>query len=301
MKLIFGHKNPDTDTISSAIIMEDYLKQLGVDAQARRLGAISNETKFVLDYINIQAPELLQSVDKEQAVVLVDHNEFGQSVDGIEDAVIEMVVDHHRVGNFQTVSPLSMRLEPVGCTTTILYSMYKEKGLVISKSIAMLMMSAIISDTLLLKSPTTTEQDVKVIEQLSSEFSIDFEAYGMEMLKAGTDLSDKTAEELLTIDAKQFSVNEKMYEVAQVSTVDIDGLLEVKEAQLVEAIKATIAKNSLDLYILLVTDIINLNSMTIVYGNLESEFEEKFNATLVDNKVLLPGVVSRKKQVVPFL
>ncbi|VDZ35881.1 inorganic pyrophosphatase [Staphylococcus aureus] len=164
---IFGHKNPDTDAISSAIIMAEFEQLRGNSgAKAYRLGDVSAETQFALDTFNVPAPELLTDDLDGQDVILVDHNEFQQSSDTIASATIKHVIDHHRIANFETAGPLCYRAEPVGCTATILYKMFRERGFEIKPEIAGLMLSAIISDSLLFKSPTCTQQDVKAAEEL---------------------------------------------------------------------------------------------------------------------------------------
>ena len=158
---IFCHKNPDTDAISSAIIMADFEQQTGnTDATPYRLGEVGPETQYALNHFNVDTPELLSDDLNNQNVILVDHNEFQQSADTIDKSSIQHVVDHHRISNFETAGPLYYRAEPVGCTATILYKMYKERGFEIKPEIAGLMISAIISDSLLFKSPTCTQQDI---------------------------------------------------------------------------------------------------------------------------------------------
>ena len=156
--LIFGHKNPDTDSICSSLVLEILNKKSGKNnVEARRLGNVNKETQYVLDYLGISAPELLESVAEGQEVCLVDHNEFNQSVEGIEKAKILSVTDHHRIANFETSEPLYYTAKPYGCTSTILFEEFKMLGHEIEKKEAILMASSIISDTLLLKSPTTTD------------------------------------------------------------------------------------------------------------------------------------------------
>ncbi|MCL6574373.1 MAG: DHH family phosphoesterase, partial [Bacillus sp. (in: Bacteria)] len=155
--LIFGHKNPDTDTICSAIAYADLKKQLGMDAEPIRLGKINGETQHALTHFNTKVPRLVETVASEvNAVILVDHNERQQSANDIAEVRVLEVIDHHRIANFETSEPLYYRCEPVGCTATILNKMYKENGKKISKEVAGLMLSAIISDSLLFKSPTCT-------------------------------------------------------------------------------------------------------------------------------------------------
>lgn len=165
--LIFGHKNPDTDSICSALVHEILDKKNGWNnTKAVRLGNVNKETKYVLDYLGIEAPELIEKVEEGQEVLLVDHNAFNQSAEGIEKAKILGVTDHHMIKNFETSEPIYYLAKPYGCTCTILFEEFKRLGHKIDKKEAVLMLSAIISDTLLLKSPTTTDYDKKALEEL---------------------------------------------------------------------------------------------------------------------------------------
>lgn len=295
---IFGHKNPDTDTIASALVMEDLQKELGNDVQAARLGDVSDETQFALDYFKVQAPALLETPLKGKDVILVDHNEFQQSADDITDATITMVVDHHRISNFETAAPLYYRAEPVGCTTTILKKMYEENGIEIKTEIAGLMISAIISDTLLFKSPTCTEQDKQACEALAKIANVDLNEYGLEMLKAGASVKGKSPEFLLNMDAKSFNMGDKVVRIAQVNTVDVNEVLEIQE-DVENEINAIIAKEQYDLFVFVITDILNSDSTAITLGKEQQVVTKAFNTELNGNVAVLPGVVSRKKQVVP--
>ena len=299
-KLIFGHKSPDTDTICSALVLANLRTKLGDTVKACRLGEPNKETKFALDYLNVEAPELISEVEENQEVILVDHNEFAQSADGIEKAKIKMVVDHHRVYGFETAEPLYYRAEAVGCTCTILFKMYKENNVEVDKTMASLMLSAIISDTLLLKSPTKTEEDEKAVKELAQIAGIDYEKYGLEMLKAGTDLSDLTAQELISLDCKECSLNGKKAKIAQVNSADISVMLE-RKAEIEEAMNADIEANGVELFVFVITDIIESNSQAIVLGAQTDIFERAFNTTLENDEAYLPGVVSRKKQILPPL
>ncbi len=298
--LIFGHKNPDTDSICSSLVMEKFDKNLGFDVEAVRLGKVNKETTYVLNYLGISAPKMISSVEEGQCVVLVDHNEFSQSVDGIEKAKIETVIDHHRIANFQTVEPLYYRAEPVGCTATILYKKFKEEHMTIDKKEAVLMLSAIVSDTLLFKSPTCTDEDIKACEELAKIAEIDVNTYGLDMLKAGTDLSDFTSNELINIDSKEFANGNFKFQVAQVNTACIEDVLKDK-SEIEHAMKNFISSNGSNLFIFLITDIINSNSQCIVLGDNTDVFEKAFNTKLEDNMAFLKGVVSRKKQVAPII
>lgn len=299
--LIFGHKNPDTDTICSAIAYADLKKQLGYDTEPVRLGEVNGETAYALETFKAELPRLIEKAANEVSqVILVDHNERQQSVSDIEEVQVTEVIDHHRIANFETADPVYYRAEPVGCTTTIIKKIYKEHNLEIPKNIAGLMLSAIISDSLLFKSPTCTEEDRKAASELAEIAGIDAHKYGLNMLKAGADISEKTSEQLLTVDAKEFSMGEYSVEIAQVNTVDISDVLSRKE-ELEAAIQTTIASKELDLFVFVITDILENNSTALVLGTHTQAFDKAFYTTLNNNVAELPGVVSRKKQVVPPL
>ena len=228
--LVFGHKNPDTDAICSSLVMADLQTKIrGEEVISCRLGNLNEETKYALNYFKVEEPKLIEKVEEGQKVILVDHNEFTQSVEGIEKAKIEAVVDHHRINNFKTSEPLFYYAQPVGCTSTVLFELYNTNNIKIEPQIAGLMLSAIISDTLLLKSPTTTEKDKETAEELAKIANVDLNAYGMDMLKAGTDLSDFTPEQLINIDSKPFCTKGVKYQVAQVNTASIDNVMKDKE------------------------------------------------------------------------
>ncbi len=298
--LVFGHKNPDTDSICSALVSEILNRKNGWDTKAVRLGKINKETQYILNYLGIEAPELIERVEEGQEVLLVDHNEFNQSVEGIEKAKILGVTDHHRISNFETSEPLYYTAKPYGCTSTILFEEFKQFGHEIERTEAILMASAIISDTLLLKSPTTTEHDKKALEELGKIANINIEEYGIEMLKAGTDLNEFSAEELINIDAKSLCKNETKFVIAQVNTVSIEDVLK-RQNDIEEAINKTIKEKELNLFVLAITDILNSNSEVIALGEKSNIIEKAFGKKLDNNRAFLEGVVSRKKQLLPFI
>ena len=296
---IFGHKNPDTDSICSSLVSEILDKKNGwKDTEARRLGNVNKETQYVLDYLGIEAPALLEKVEEGQGVELVDHNEFNQSVEGIEKAKILRVTDHHRIANFETSEPLYYNAKPYGCTATILFEEFKNNGIEIEKKEAILMASSIISDTLLLKSPTTTEFDKKVLEELGRIADLDIEKYGLEMLKAGTDLDDFSEEELISLDAKALEKKGSKFVIAQVNTVSIEDVMKRGES-LKTAIKSKINNDGLALFVLAITDILNSNSQIIAIGERVDAVENGFGIKLENDTAFLEGVVSRKKQLLP--
>ena len=297
---IFGHKNPDTDSITSSLVMANLERKLGNEtAVACRLGNINKETEYVLNYLGIEAPELIDGVEDGANVILVDHNNPKESVENLDSVNVLKVVDHHAVV-LTTGYPLFYRAEPVGCTETVLYKLYRENGVEVDKTIATLMLSAIISDTLLLKSPTTTVEDIKAVEELAGIAGIDPQKYGLEMLKAGTDLSSFSIEEILSLDAKEIDIKGVKVLINQVNTASIPDVM-TKKAELEEGMNKVITEKGLDLFVLLITDIVNSNSQTISLGSRTDLVEKSYGVTLVDNTALLEGVVSRKKQVIPVL
>ncbi len=295
--LVFGHKNPDTDAIMSAMVMANLEKELGNNAKAIRLGNINKETQYVFDYLKIDAPELVTELKDGQDVILVDHNEATQSADNIANLNVQKVVDHHAL-NFSVSTPIYYRAEPVGCTSTVLYKMYKENDVEISKEIATMMLSAIVSDTLLFKSPTCTAEDKAVAEKLAKIAGVDVNTYGTALLKAGTDLSDYTPEQIINIDSKLFEKDGKKFKIAQINTADLDSVFKDK-VYFEAAINNEIKKDNLDLYMFAATDIINSNSKVITLGNDSKVVEKAYGVTLNDNTALLENVVSRKKQMLP--
>jgi manganese-dependent inorganic pyrophosphatase len=299
--LIFGHKNPDTDTICSAIAYAELKKAMGVDAEPVRLGSVNGETQYALDHFKVSAPRQVETVANEvQEVILVDHNERQQSVSDLDQVRVIEVIDHHRIANFETSHPLYYRAEPVGCTATILNKIYKEKGVAVRKEIAGLMLSAIISDSLLLKSPTCTDEDVAAAKELAEIAGVNLESYGLEMLKAGADLSDKSISELISLDAKEFQMGNFKVEIAQVNAVDTNDVL-ARQAELEKALTDVIAAKKLDLFVFVVTDILNNDSVALALGASAHAIEQAYNVKLDDNKAILKGVVSRKSQIVPVL
>ncbi|HGA1036354.1 TPA: manganese-dependent inorganic pyrophosphatase [Streptococcus agalactiae] len=301
--LVFGHQNPDSDAIGSSVAFAYLAKEAwGLDTEAVALGTPNEETAYVLDYFGVQAPRIVESAKAEgvETVILTDHNEFQQSISDIKDVTVYGVVDHHRVANFETANPLYMRLEPVGSASSIVYRMFKENGVSVPKELAGLLLSGLISDTLLLKSPTTHASDIPVAKELAELAGVNLEEYGLEMLKAGTNLSSKTAAELIDIDAKTFELNGEAVRVAQVNTVDINDIL-ARQEEIEVAIQEAIVTEGYSDFVLMITDIVNSNSEILALGSNMAKVEAAFEFTLENNHAFLAGAVSRKKQVVPQL
>lgn len=299
--LIFGHKNPDTDTICSAIAYADLKSKLGWNVEPVALGNVNGETAFALDRFGFQAPRVIEAVAGEvKDVILVDHNERQQSVADIDQVRVVEVIDHHRIANFETSGPLYYRAEPVGCTATILNKLYKENEISVPSNIAGLMLSAIISDSLLFKSPTCTEQDVKAARELADIAGVNADEYGLDLLKAGADLSDKTIGQLISLDAKEFDMGGSKVEIAQVNAVDVNDVL-ARQAEIESALNEIIESKGLGLFLFVVTDILNNDSVGLALGKDAATVEQAYGVKLADNKAVLKGVVSRKSQIVPVL
>ena len=299
--LVFGHKNPDTDTIASSIAMAFLQTKLGKQAVPYRLGNINKETEYALNHFNIGVPELISEVNENDNIILVDHNEPEQSADGIKNSNVYMVVDHHRIKGFETADPLFYYAEPVGCTCTILVKLFKQNNIGIPSDVAGLMLSAIISDTLLFKSPTCTKLDISTAEELSRISKTDINSYGLAMLKAGTDLTSFSDKELVNLDSKQSLLGDTIKaKISQVNTADISEVM-LRKAGIEKVLLDEVNSLDLDLNILLITDIINSNSQVICSGSRIDLVEKSYDVKLESNTALLKGIVSRKKQVVPIL
>lgn len=297
---VIGHKSPDTDSIAAAISYAFLKKALGTDAAAKRAGEINKETRYALNYFGVEAPEYVEHVEKGQPVILVDHNESKQRADGIEGDNIIEVIDHHRLGDLETPGPIFMLFRPVGCVNTVIYGLYKQYGIQPSKEVAGMMLSAIISDTVLFRSPTTTEEDKAAVKELAEIAGVDYEAYGMDMLKAGADISDYTAEQLAHNDTKEFEAGDKIFTCGQISVMDT-APIEAKKAEILAVLNADKAAKGYAGSFLMVTNILTENTDLWYTDGDEGCAEEAFGTKAENGKIFLPGVMSRKKQVTPFL
>jgi len=298
---ITGHKNPDTDSICSAISYSNLKNRIGkILTKPIRLGTVSKETQFALTYFNVDLPELIEKAPDKMKLILVDHNEKSQSINGLENTELLEIIDHHRIADIQTSNPIYFRNEPVGCTATIITNMFIENGLEPAKEVAGLLCSAIISDTLLFKSPTSTQADRDAVEKLAAIAGIDPEKYAKEMFKAGSSLLGKTADELFNQDFKEFHLGDLKLGVSQISTMDTEGLKPIKP-EIMSLMNNKAAKEKYHLLVLMLTDILDGGSELIVIGERKDLAEKAFNITLVDDSVYVPGILSRKKQVIPPL
>lgn len=273
----------------------DYMKEVMSETRYRGYPVIDLNNRCVG---SISRFALLKGLRKK--VILVDHNERGQSIPGIEEADILEIVDHHRVADIQTVGPLLFRGEPLGSTATIVTRMFEEQDVEMPSYIAGLLLGAVVSDTLLFKSPTCTPVDTKIAKKLAEIAGVDIQEFAMEMFKAGTSLVGKTVDEIFNQDFKKFSFDNLQVGVAQVNSMDIEGFLPYKKDML-DYMNKFAEDNNLEFTLLLLTDIINANSEIFVGGPRPELVEKAFNVQLIDRQGTLEGVISRKKQVVPAI
>jgi manganese-dependent inorganic pyrophosphatase len=299
---VVGHKSPDTDSVTSAITYANLKNALGMmDVVPAAAGDINNETSFLLDYFKVPAPEkLIDATDKK--VILVDHNEMAQAVDKLNEENIIEIIDHHKIGGIKTGKPIFFLNEPVGATGGIIASLYEKNGVNISREMAGLMMAAILSDTVLFKSPTCTPQDKVAVEKLSKIAGVDAMKFGMDMLKAKSDISSKSAKDILTGDFKKFDFSGTKAGVGQIEVMDLKDL-ESKRAAILAEMNKMKDQEKLDMVVLMLTDVIKEASDILFVGNDKSAqgFEKAFGGKISNNSIYKEKVLSRKKQVIPPL
>ncbi len=288
MAYVIGHKNPDTDSVCAAIV---YARHKNCEAAVPT--PINKETAFVLARFGVEAPVLLGDASGEE-LILVDHNEWSQAVDGAKEAEILEVIDHHRIGGITTPRPIFFHNEPVGSTCTVL-----SRLLDVTEKDAPLLLSGILSDTLAFRSPTTTDDDRRAAEKLAEALGIDIEKFSKKLFKAKSDISGMSAEELLDKDAKRFEMGERKVYVAQLELTDISSAKKLKD-DFVEIMEARV-KTGFHTIILALTDIINEGSELIVASEEPELVEKAFGKKISDHSFYAKGLLSRKKQIVPEL
>lgn len=306
MLAVFGHLNPDTDAISAAMVYARLLTRQGTEARAYRLGEPNFETAYLLRELGLEAPPLLTELPAGSKVALVDHNESAQSLPGLLELDVTRVVDHHKLGDLTTTNPPYLRFEPVGCTGTILLALHREAGLSVDPQDARLLLSAILSDTLHFRSPTTTPQDREAVAFLAPVAGIEnVEAYALAMFAAKSDLGDTPAETLLRMDYKVFPFGDP----AQPQNWGL-GVIETtnpayvfgRQQELLTAMDQVKAEDSLSGVLLSVVDILNETNRTLVLGATEAKvLREAFGVEAEGQVADLGARISRKKQVVPTL
>ena len=297
---VLGHKIPDSDSVCSALSLAYLKNAIGEQAIAVRQGELNPETAFILQRFGVESPLLKTSFAGEN-VYIVDHSDRAQSPDDLSEATVLGIVDHHKLGDITTSAPLECWIRPVGCTNTIIKEMYDYYQVDIPKNIAGIMMSAILSDTVIFKSPTCTDLDIKAVEALAKIAGIDdYKAYGVEMFKVKSKVEGTPIRELVLRDFKDFEMNGKRVGIGQLETVDLsvfDNIKAALQADIAE-LKVEGGRHSV---CLLLTDIMKEGSELLVVGDDLSLIEKAFDTSVVAGKSWLEGVLSRKKQVVPPL
>jgi manganese-dependent inorganic pyrophosphatase len=295
-----GNTTPDSDSICSAISLAYLLNQIGREATPARQGEVNPETQFILDKFGFEAPELKTEFAGEE-IFITDYSDKGQAPKDIDKATIVGIVDHHKLGDLTTSTPLECWIRPVGCTNTIVKEMYDYHKVEIPKNIASIMMCAILSDTVIFKSPTCTDLDIKVVRELAQIAEIeDFGALGMEMFKVKSAVEGVSARELILRDYKPFDMHGNQVGIGQLEVIDLSIFDEVKEA-LQKDLEKLREEENLHTACLILTDIMKEGSEVLVSSQDPSIFEKAFNCKLVDGKVWIDGCLSRKKQIIPFL
>ncbi|RLV58769.1 manganese-dependent inorganic pyrophosphatase [Parashewanella curva] len=297
---VVGHKIPDSDSICGAIALAYLKNQIGEPAIATRLGEPSPETQFILDKFDFEAPELKLSYAGEQ-VYIVDHSEVTQAPDDIAEATIVGIVDHHKLGDLTTSTPLECWIRPVGCSNTVIKMMYDFYNVEIPKDIAGIMMCAILSDTVIFKSPTCTTADIRCVEALAEIAGIeDFKAVGMEMFNVKSDVKGAKPRELVMRDFKDFNMNDNLIGIGQLEVVDLSVFDDIK-ADLEADIAALKEEGNRHTVMLLLTDIMKEGSELLVVSDDADLSKKAYKIASENGRSWLPGVLSRKKQVVPPL
>ncbi len=302
MKTIFvvGHKNPDTDSIACAIAYATLLRMLHPHETiiAARAGSISDETNFVLKRFKIKPPALIRDGTK-KVLVLVDHNEYSQAIKDIHEAKIIEVIDHHRIsGDIKTIAPIPFESDVRGSTSTIIYERFMLYNRQMSREVAGLLLSGILSDTLLLKSPTTTKRDREAVKHLSRVVGVDYREYGAEMLEAGCNIIRHSPKKIITSDLKEFR-DKKLVAIGQVPVINLKDISHIKHKLLIE-MEELAKKRGYYVFALMITNIVSNNTELLFVGD-KSVIERAFKTKISGHSLLLKKVVSRKKQVQPYI
>ena len=300
MKYIIGHLNPDTDTICSALVYEDYLKQKGEEVKAYALGHLNNETKLVFKKFSVEKPEHVHEIPKNSKIILLDHNEETQSIHNINDLDIVEIIDHHKV-KLETDKPIKIHIEPLGSSCSIIAKKYFQSNLELTPTNASLLLAGIISDTLYFRSPTTTQEDKELAEKLNKIAKIeDLEKFSLEMFNAKSDLGDIDTEELIKLDYKIFNFAEgQKFGIGVMETTNKDFGLNRKD-EIISKLKEIKEKDNLQGVYFSIIDILNEESYTLCADEEDCQlFMRLFNAKDQDRVLFVDNLVSRKKQIAP--
>jgi manganese-dependent inorganic pyrophosphatase len=300
--LVFGHKSPDTDSTGSPLIWEWFLNHTDIDAKAALLGTPNTEAAFVAKRWGFDLPEVIADVEDDQPCVIVDTNNPAELPANINNADVLAVIDHHGLaGGLKTKNPINITIRPLACTATIMHQMMGAHADDMPEGIKGLMLSCILSDTLAFRSPTTTEIDKDIAENLARDLKIDIEAYAAEMFEAKSDVSAFSDAELLRMDSKEYAVDGKKFRVSVLETTSPKIVLD-RKASLIKTMPTVAKEDGVDEVLLFVVDIINEEATMLIPNDLTKEVAEKsFDAKVEGDSVVLPGIMSRKKQIIPNL
>ncbi len=300
--LVFGHKSPDTDSTGSPLIWEWFLNHTGITAKAALLGTPNTEAAFVAKRWKFDLPEIIADVDDDQSCVIVDTNNPAELPANINNANVLAIIDHHKLaGGLETKNPINITIRPLACTATIMHQMMGDHAGHMPEGIKGLMLSCILSDTLAFRSPTTTPMDKELAEKLAKDLKVDIEKYATEMFDAKSDVSAFSDAELLRMDSKEYAVDGKKFRVSVLETTSPKAILDRKDA-LVKAMPTVAKEDKVDEVLLFVVDILKEEATMLVPNDLSKSVAEKsFDAKVDGDTVILPGVMSRKKQIIPNL
>ena len=300
--LVFGHKAPDTDSTGSPLIWAWYLNETGTPAEARLLGTPNTEALFVAERWGFDLPTIIDDVVADTPVVIVDTNNPAELPASINDADVRAIIDHHKlVGGLETKGPIDITIRPLACTATIMHDLMGDAAKTAPEGIKGLMLSCILSDTLEFRSPTTTDHDRAVAEALAADLGINIADYAAEMFAAKSDVSAFSDAELLRMDSKEYAVGDTKFRVSVLETTAPQMVLD-RKASLIDSMTAVAAEDGVDQVLLFVVDILNEEATLLVPNDLVKTVAEKsFGATVSGDAVVLPGIMSRKKQIIPNL
>jgi manganese-dependent inorganic pyrophosphatase len=300
---VFGHKSPDTDSTGSPLIWAWYLSEVkGTPAEAKLLGEPNTEAVFVIDRWGFDKPEIISGVAADEPVVIVDTNNPAELPDAINDADILAIIDHHKlVGGIETKGPIDITIRPLACAATVMHDLMGEDAAKMPENIKGAMLSCILSDTLEFRSPTTTDHDKTLAEKLAGELGVSIPDYAAEMFAAKSDVSAFSDAELLRMDSKEYGVGDTKFRVSVLETT-APGVVLDRKASLMETMTSVASEDGVDQVLLFVVDILNEEATLLVPNDMVKTVAEKsFGATSSGDTVVLPGVMSRKKQIIPNL
>jgi manganese-dependent inorganic pyrophosphatase len=300
--LVFGHKAPDTDSLGSALVWAWYLNHTGSEAAAQLLGTPNTEAIFVAERWGFEQPGIIDDVADDQACVIVDTNNPAELPANINNADITAIIDHHKlVGGLETKGPIDITIRPLACTATIMYQLMGSSTADMPDNIKGLVLSCILSDTLEFRSPTTTDTDRELAEKLAGELKLSIPDYAGEMFAAKSDVSRFSDAELLRMDSKEYAVDGTNFRVSVLETTAPSIVLE-RKASIMESMTTVAAEDKVDQVLLFVVDILSEEATLLIPNELTKSVAEKsFGVSVSGDQVVLPGVMSRKKQIIPAL